>query len=133
MEFTKDVLLYFFLGLLFSYPLIWLLNFTVRSRVLRKGKTFFSVLGAIITGVWLYNFNFSPSESSTVEVIKMWYPNAKDIKVMSLSQNKIEENTYQACVSFSFNTFSNCESIITIRKPRGKSFYDYTSKGYSCK
>lgn len=133
MDILKDSLLYFAFGLVFAYPLIWLLNFMVRSRVLRKGKNLFSFILALIIGTWFYNFNFSPSEKSTVEVLKMWYPNAKDIKIMSLSQHEFDDNTYQANVIFSFNSFTSCESIITIKKPKGKSFYDYTSKGYNCK
>lgn len=133
MELVKDILVYFILGLLFSYPLVWVLNFSVRSRILRKGKILFTLVLSTIIGTWLYHFNFSPNETSTVEVVKMWYPNAKDIKVMSLAKDKTDDDTYQACVSFSFNSFSSCESIITISKAKNRSFFDYSSKGYSCK
>lgn len=133
MDILKDGVLYLILGFFFAYPLVWLLNFMIRSRILRKGKNLFSIFLALGIGTWLYNFTFSPSEKSTVEVLKMWYPNAKEIKIMSILENEFDSNTYQANVSFSFNSFTSCESIITISKPKGKSFYDYTSKGYTCK
>jgi len=29
---------------------------------------------------WLYNFNIAPSKTLTIDMVKGWYPNAKNIK-----------------------------------------------------
>lgn len=75
---------------------------------------------AILVGIWLYNFNFGPSKTSTVEMVKKWYPNAKNIKVTSMTESKVESDTYQAYVSFNFTDSSTCSSVVTIRKATEK-------------
>jgi len=132
MEIIKTILVYFGFGVLIVYPLIWILGFILKSEKFEEIKDRLRIILAIFAGIWIYNFNFKPSKSSIVEMTKEWYPNAKNINIASITESKIETDTYKAYVNFNINNNSTCSTIITIRKAEKKRYYDYSNNGYQC-
>jgi len=132
MEIIKTILVYFGFGVLIVYPLIWILGFILKSEKFEEIKDRLRIILAIFAGIWIYNFNFKPSKSSIVEMTKEWYPNAKNINIASITESKIETDTYKAYVNFNINNNSTCSTIITIRKAEKKGYYDYSNNGYQC-
>jgi len=132
MELIKDIFVYLGFGILIVYPLIWIIGFIFKSDKFEEVKDRLRIVLAIIVGIWLYNFNFGPNKTTTISMIQKWYPNAKNIKVTSMTNSKVESDTYQAYVSFNFIDDSNCSSVITIRKGTEKNLYNYSTKGYNC-
>lgn len=136
LEFIKNVFMYFGFGILIIFPIIWLIGFILKSEKFNEMQDRLRFSLAIIVGIGLWYsstlIDHGPSKLFAIGIVQEFYPNAKNIKVNSLTESKIESDTYQAYVSFDFGTNSICDAMITIRKGTVKGSYNYRTEGYSC-
>jgi len=132
MELIKDLFVYFGYGIIIVFPLIWIIGFIIKSDKFEEIKDRLRIVLTILVGIWLYNFTIAPSNDAIINIVKGWYPNAKNVKVTSMTESKVESDTYQAYVSFNFTNNSTCSSLVTIRKGTEKNMYNYRTKGYNC-
>lgn len=135
-EVLKDILVYLGSGVLIVFPIIWLIGFVVKSEKFEEMKERLRLVLAVIVGIWLYTgigMGLSkPSKSRVIAMMQKWYPNTMNYEV-TITESKIETDTYKAYVSFNFNdSTSTCNAEVTIR-PAGKEGYlKYNTKGYTC-
>lgn len=122
---------------IFSYILAWYIGKHTENILYHKLKMIIFIGLSIFTNQFAFHPIIKnmviayPTVQETVEIVQEWYPNSNNIKVMSLTTDLTQSDTYFAYVSFERN-YAKCETIVTVRRAVTNNYLYYSNKGYTC-
>jgi len=106
-----------FYAVIFAFILSWIISFVLNKEVYKEMKKRLRVVLSVIIFIILFFVKIPPQEIEAKEMMKEWYPNAKDIAVLTIEKSKTTKNAYDAYVTWSDNNH-NCKGRLVISQEK---------------
>jgi len=124
-----------FYAIIFAFILSWIISFVLNKEVYLEMKKRLRLVLSVIIFIILFFVEIPPQASEAKEMLQEWYPNAKDIAVLTIEKSKTTKNTYDAYVTWLINN-QNCRGKLIISQEKRISQewnYELPEKDIECR
>ena len=123
-----------FTAVISAFILSWIISFILNKDMYQELKKRIRTVFSVIIFILLFFIEISPFESEAREMMKEWYPDAKEITIITIEKSKTKKNTYDGYVQWEYNN-KNCKGVLLITKEKktsGSWWYELPEESISC-